>query len=88
MPSLPIVLNIQVAESGLIVLHTHPGNANSLAYCIDRKYVTFHSQDPKNSGILGTIAGDDTVLLIIQSPAKLATVIQLLRDEFPYLMIP
>lgn len=84
-PNLPLVLNIQVSDFGLIVLHTHPGNANSLAYYIDKKYVSFSLQSTKNSGILGTIAGDDTVLLIVKSQEKQDEVLQLLRAEFPYL---
>lgn len=85
LPSLPIVLNVQRSENGLIVLHTHPGNANSLAYFIDKKYVSLNSQNSKNSGILGTIAGDDTVLLICKSNKDMENVLQILHKEFPYL---
>ena len=84
-PSLPIVLNMQISDFGLIVLHTHPGNANNLAYFIDKKYVSFAIQNDNSSGILGTIAGDDTVLLIVKSKALLQNVVQLLKTEFPYL---
>ncbi|WP_058534939.1 arginine repressor [Legionella saoudiensis] len=84
-PNLPLVLNIQVSDFGLIVLHTHPGNANSLAYYIDKKYVSFSIQGNKCSGILGTIAGDDTVLLIVKSKDKQEEVLSLLRADFPYL---
>ena len=84
-PNLPLVLNIQVSDFGLIVLHTHPGNANSLAYYLDKKYVSFSMHNDKNSGILGTIAGDDTVLLIVKSKEKQEEVLNLLRAEFPYL---
>jgi transcriptional regulator of arginine metabolism len=51
-PGLPLVLNIQVSEFGLIVVQTHPGNANSLAYYLDRKYVSFAIQEQSHSGIL------------------------------------
>lgn len=84
-PGLPLVLNIQISDFGLIVLQTHPGNASSLAYYIDRKYVSFSIQETKDSGILGTIAGDDTVLLIIKQKDDLQKVYALLREEFPYL---
>ncbi len=87
-PGLPLVLNIQVSDFGLIVLQTHPGNANSLAYYLDRKYVSFNAQTPTQSGILGTIAGDDTTLLIIKSKSDLERVITMLKEEFPYLLIP
>ena len=84
-PILPLVLNMQVSDYGLIVLQTHPGNASSLAYYLDRKYVSFTLQEASSSGILGTIAGDDTVLLIVQGQAYLDKVIALLQEEFPYL---
>lgn len=42
----------------LIVLHTTPGNAQSIAAAIDA--VSFE-------GIAGTIAGDDTILIIVRS---------------------
>jgi transcriptional regulator of arginine metabolism len=85
LPNLPLVLNMQVSDYGLIVLHTHPGNANSLAIYIDRKYVSYSAKNVQDSGILGTIAGDDTVLLIVKNKQQLQHVLNLLHDEFPYL---
>ena len=87
MPSLPLVLNLQISDSGIIVLHTHPGSASSLGSFIDRKYVSFSPQSANNSGILGTIAGDDTVILIIRSKAESKNVLRALQEEFPYLKI-
>ena len=46
--------DIRVAQN-LVVLKTSPGNANSLAIAIDR-------QDLEE--VVGTVAGDDTVLVI------------------------
>ncbi len=87
-PNLPLVLNIQVSDFGLIVLHTHPGNANSLAYFFDQKYVTYTPINPKKSGILGTIAGDDTVLLIVKNKADVENVLTIIQKELPYLIPP
>lgn len=84
-PNLPLILNIEIADNGIIVLHTHPGSASSLAYFLDRKYVTFNPQTPKNSGIIGTIAGDDTVLVITKTRELLNDILQLFQQEFPYL---
>ncbi len=86
-PALPLVVNIQISDHGLIVLQTHPGNANSLAYFIDRKYVTYNPQNPTNSGILGTIAGDDTILIIIKNKHDLEKIVGMLKEDFPYLAI-
>lgn len=79
---LPLILNMQISDFGLIVLHTQPGQASSLAYFLDKKYVLNSSN---NIGIIGTIAGDDTVLLIIRSKAELNKVLQSIYETFPYL---
>jgi transcriptional regulator of arginine metabolism len=46
--------DISVAQN-LVVLHTSPGNASPLAVAIDRR---------RFANVVGTIAGDDTVLVI------------------------
>ncbi|WP_353286429.1 ArgR family transcriptional regulator [Wolbachia endosymbiont (group A) of Crataerina pallida] len=82
---LPLILNMQISDFGLIVLHTQPGQASSLAYFLDQKYVNYSLNNSKNIGIIGTIAGDDTVLLIIKSKAELNKVLQPIYETFPYL---
>jgi transcriptional regulator of arginine metabolism len=52
-----LVLSVAASEN-IIVLHTYPGNAPTIASLIDG------SSWPE---IIGTVAGDDTVLLIIKS---------------------
>ena len=85
MPNLPLILNIQISEFGLMILHTNPGQAHSLGYYLDQKYVSFHPQNAGDSGILGTVAGDDTVLIIIKNRDSLNKVLTLLHNDFPYL---
>ncbi|MGA8029587.1 MAG: ArgR family transcriptional regulator [Bryobacteraceae bacterium] len=63
-PQLPDVVNeylldIRVAQN-LVVLRTSPGHANSLAIAIDREEL---------GEVVGTVAGDDTVLVITPDPA-------------------
>ena len=48
------LMDIRMAQN-LVVLRTSPGNANSLAICIDKEEL---------QEVVGTIAGDDTVLVI------------------------
>ena len=48
------LLDIRVAQN-LVVLRTSPGNANTLAIALDRE---------KLEEVVGTLAGDDTVLVI------------------------
>lgn len=45
------------SSMNLVVIHTMPGSAQSIAFSID------HSEDPS---IIGTLAGDDTVLIIMR----------------------
>jgi len=85
--ALPAVLNIKVSEFGLIVLHTHPGNANSLAYFIDQKYVNYNMNDNDNSSIIGTIAGDDTVVVIVKNKVEVKLVLGIFQKLFPYLKV-
>ncbi len=82
---LPLILNMQISDFGLIVLHTQPGQASSLGYFLDQKYVIYSLNNSKNIGIIGTIAGDDTVLLITKSKAELNKVLQSIYETFPYL---
>ena len=77
----PPVLNAKISDSGIVVFHTYPGHANSLAYFIDQRYVSFSPKDKKENGILGTIAGDDTVILILKSRDVLKEVLKVLEKE-------
>ena len=86
-PNMPIILNMQISESGIIVLHVHPGHAGSLAAYFDQKYVSFSLHSSKISGVLGTIAGDDTVILIIRSKADLPNILKDIHEDFSYLDI-
>lgn len=48
------LLDIRVAQN-LVVLRTSPGNANTLAIAVDNEEL---------SEVVGTVAGDDTVLVV------------------------
>lgn len=82
---LPQVLSVKKSDFGFLVLHTHPGNANSLAYYFDQKYVAYHENEKTDSHLLGTIAGDDTVLVLLKNAQSADIVLSLLRADFPYL---
>jgi transcriptional regulator of arginine metabolism len=58
-------LRRQEVVGHMIVLRTDPGQAQTLAVAIDR------AQPP---GIVGTIAGDDTILVICRTPEGAAAV--------------
>ncbi len=53
------LLDARIAQN-LVVLRTLPGNANTLAIAIDREDL---------EGVVGTIAGDDTILVITPDSA-------------------
>jgi transcriptional regulator of arginine metabolism len=54
------VLNVISSQTGIIVIHTLPGFANGVAAVIDQ----WRDSSPE---ILGTLAGDDTVLVVVNS---------------------
>jgi transcriptional regulator of arginine metabolism len=54
--------DIRVAQN-LVVVRTSPGNANSLAIAIDREEL---------DEVVGTVAGDDTILVITPDAASAA----------------
>ncbi|MEK6734329.1 MAG: ArgR family transcriptional regulator [Pseudomonadota bacterium] len=81
---IPEILSLQVTDFGLILLHTHPAQAGSLAYFFDQKYIKNNSSQ-LSSSIIGTIAGDDTVLLICKSKEDLEKAQNLIYADFSYL---
>ncbi len=66
---------VSLAFSGNIaVMHTRPGYAGGMASEIDARKLT---------GIIGTVAGDDTVLLVLAEGTERQTVIDALATLFP-----
>lgn len=74
-----MVLKIETTDAGLVVLHTYPGHAGSVAAFLDQKYVTGRS----SPGVLGTIAGDDTILMIARNHAAAKALMLQLAGDFP-----
>ncbi|MNT48654.1 Arginine repressor [compost metagenome] len=68
-----LLLDITSNEN-MIVLHTSPGSASLVARHIDSMRSTL--------GILGTIAGDDTIFIAPASTKKISALIQKIKDEF------
>lgn len=66
-----LLVSVDLAGNQL-VLRTPPGAANYLASCIDQSHL---------DQVLGTIAGDDTILVIAASPAAGRTVARRLQGE-------
>ncbi|MBL7543871.1 MAG: arginine repressor [Bdellovibrionaceae bacterium] len=81
-PNLPLPqsgfrhLIVDIQENGsMIVIHTSPGSASLVARQLDLDSM-------KRQGIMGTIAGDDTVFVAPTSPRKIKHVVQLIHAEF------
>jgi transcriptional regulator of arginine metabolism len=53
------------AEPNLVVIITRPGYAQALAVMLDQN---------RPAHVAGTLAGDDTVLVVVKPPSQLATV--------------
>ena len=78
--SLSGILSFTTTDSGLIVLRTHPGQANAIAYAIDQSFVS--TSFSNSHGIIGTIAGDDTLLVIVDKHENLTQAIKSLKKKF------
>ncbi len=61
-------------SSNLAVIRTKPGYASGLAYDIDDRIIF---------EVLGTVAGDDTILLVLREGANRETLIESLRAVIP-----
>jgi transcriptional regulator of arginine metabolism len=61
-------------SGNLGVLKTIPGHANSVAFALDNLEV---------KGILGTMAGDDTILIVLEEDHSREAVVRLLKEEVP-----
>ena len=64
-------------SGNLMVVHTPPGHASMVAYDIDNL---------KHQSFLGTVAGDDTVLVVMAEDADKDEAGSAIRDLFPRLM--
>lgn len=67
-----LIVDIQ-HNGSLIVIHTSPGSASLVARQLDIM---------RQLGILGTIAGDDTVFVAPSSPLKIKQLLKLIQNEF------
>ena len=65
-----IVLEIDTAGDHLVVIKTPPGQASMLALAVDRENIP---------GIVGTVAGDDTIFVAARSGADQKSAIEHIR---------
>lgn len=61
-------------SGNLMVIHTPPGHASMVAYHLDNAHTTL---------ILGTVAGDDTVLAVLREDAEREEVFRLIEEKVP-----
>ncbi len=59
-------------NNSMVVIHSKPGSANLIAR---------HLDTVRPRGILGTIAGDDTVFVAVSSEAKATTTLRVLQES-------
>ena len=66
------VLKIEAAEN-IVVVKTFPGMANALAVCVDSL---------EKPHIIGSVAGDDTILLVVRTDEVARDVCRELKEAF------
>ena len=68
----PLLISVEVAGPHMIVLRTSPGGANAVAAAVDAEALP---------GVVGTVAGDDTIFLALRSRAAQRRAVQWLRQR-------
>ena len=69
------IYNVAVGGGGcLVVVRTAPAHASVVAHVIDREL----THDPGCDGVLGSVAGDDTVFVALARPESIGDVYRLL----------
>lgn len=66
------VVKVEAAQN-IVVIKTHSGMANAIAVCVDSLHIR---------GIVGSVAGDDTVLLVMKNTERALSVEEELRATF------
>ncbi len=74
--------SIKANDSGILVIKTSPGQAQAIAAFLDQKYDQESQINPLRNIFLGTIAGDDTVLVILASAQKADQSMQQIKIDF------
>jgi len=64
------VLTVASAGDHLVVIHTPPGEASAVALALDRL---------APAGLVGTVAGDDTIFAAVESSSAASSLIRRLR---------
>ncbi len=62
-----------ISAGNIVVVKTYPGMANAIAVCVDSLY---HDE------VIGSVAGDDTILLVVKDNEAAITLETELRDSF------
>lgn len=77
------VIQVSVAPPNLILLRTLPGCANYAADFLDEMIELPDKLDPTGQyrGMIGTIAGDDTIMVVINDPLRLEPIAAVLQDH-------
>ena len=70
------IIKITEVSPNLLIINTIPGNANSVAYIIDDEFVS-----DQLYGILGSIAGDDTIFVAV-NPKQFDVAVEQLKKFF------
>jgi transcriptional regulator of arginine metabolism len=76
-----IIESIKANESGILVIKTSPGQAQAIAAFLDKKYSETNQTNPLKNIFLGTIAGDDTLLVILASGKEVHKSMQLIHAD-------
>ncbi len=76
-----IIESIKANDSGILVIKTSPGQAQAIAAFLDQKYGEENQTNPLKEIFLGSIAGDDTLLVVLSSAKEIRKSMQVIQAD-------
>lgn len=76
------LISIKSNDSGLLILKTLPGQAQAIAAFLDQKYANQTNYNQLSTIFLGTIAGDDTIVVILSSCKESEKATEIITNDF------
>lgn len=73
------ILDIKLSPPNMIVIHTSPGHANAVAFPLDSIIRSPGHNSRLDQYILGTVAGDDTIVVITDGRTSLLFIRKLIE---------
>lgn len=75
------LVNVSICRPNLIIIRTAPGGASAVAYTLDN-IIEDIDAFPEFLGMVGTVAGDDTIMVAVDGEDTLEGMADAIRSKF------